>query len=85
MDSKRVQMETMESTMTDNQFMIHIMNNLPSEYDVSASLLGRWIGKKDGGLTIEEMRSGLSLEYDRLQDRKNVGRSGTKSTLYGGE
>jgi hypothetical protein len=56
--------------------MIHIMTNLPSEYDVSVSLLGRWIRKKDDGLTTEEMRSELTLEYDRLHDHKDSGLSG---------
>jgi hypothetical protein len=68
-------MEQLESKMTDDQFSMNVVNVLPPEYSVLVTHLGRRIGHKENPLTIEELRSELNEEYDRIKDRKNSGRS----------
>jgi gag-polypeptide of LTR copia-type len=60
-------MEELGSKITDKQLKIHILNNLPIEYDVSVNLLTRRITT----ITLEELRADLRYEYDRLKSRKN--------------
>jgi gag-polypeptide of LTR copia-type len=62
-------MEELGSNITDDQFKMHIINNLPSEYDVAVNLLTRKITT----VTIEELRADLRYEYDRIKTRKMLG------------
>jgi hypothetical protein len=41
--------------------MIHVLNNLPIEYDVQLALMEKGIGDKP--LTFEEIRADLSLNF----------------------
>jgi hypothetical protein len=41
--------------------MIHILNNLTSDYDVQLVLMERRVGDTDKPLTIEEIKSELGL------------------------
>jgi hypothetical protein len=56
--------------------MIHVLNNLPTDYDLQLALLKKKIGDKDDPLTVEEIRADLSLRYEILnmkstQNEKN--------------
>jgi hypothetical protein len=46
--------------------MIHVLNNLPSDYDLQVALLERRIGDEKDPLTVSEIRSELSLRFERL-------------------
>jgi hypothetical protein len=63
----------MGSSISENQFMIHVLNNIPTEYDLQLSLLEKRIGDKDKPLTVEEIRADLSLCFERLnmKSKKN--------------
>jgi hypothetical protein len=54
----------MGSRISENQFMIHVLNNLPTEYDLQIALVTMRIGDKIEPLTIEEIRSELSLRFE---------------------
>jgi hypothetical protein len=43
-----------------------VLNNLPTEYDLQLALVTMRIGDKNEPLTIEEIRSELSLHFERL-------------------
>jgi hypothetical protein len=58
-----MQMEEMESTMTDDQFMIHVLNNLTSEYKMDVSKLEDRICTKNDPLDIEDTRDALCLTF----------------------
>jgi gag-polypeptide of LTR copia-type len=60
-------MEELGTKITDKQLKIHILNNLPMEYDVSVNLLMRRFTM----ITLEESRADLRCEYDQLKSRKN--------------
>jgi predicted deacylase len=67
----RVLMAQMNSTMTDAQFMVHVMNNLMPDYDLVVDIHSRRIGAVTNPLTIEELREELDLRYEVLADRKS--------------
>jgi hypothetical protein len=89
----QIQMSTLGSEMTDGQFIMKIMNNLPSDYDNIIDILGNRLSfelddeKNNDRLTIEELREELSLKYERMQERKKMTNSGGGSedtALYAG-
>jgi hypothetical protein len=61
-----VNLENMGSCITENQFMIHILNNLTSDYDLHLALIERSIGDADKLLTVEKVRGELNLRFERL-------------------
>lgn len=67
----RVRMEEMSSSMTDEQFMVYVVNNLTKDYEVSVDLMGRRIGASKNPLTVEELREELNLRYERIGSNKN--------------
>jgi hypothetical protein len=58
--------ESMGSWITENQFMIHILNNLTSDYDLQLALMERRVDDADKPLTVEEVRGELNLRFERL-------------------
>jgi hypothetical protein len=56
----------MGSFMTDDQFMVQILNSLIDEYKLLMLLLEKRIRRKENPLTIDELKEELSLRYERL-------------------
>jgi hypothetical protein len=50
----RMKLEDMWSAMTDDQFMIHVLNNLTSDYELHMVLLERRIENKENPLEVDE-------------------------------
>jgi hypothetical protein len=66
LEDLRVKLENMDSCITENQFMIHILNNLTSDYDLQLALMERRVGDADKPLTVGEVRGELNLRFERL-------------------
>jgi hypothetical protein len=66
LEELRVRLEAMGSSISENQFMIHILNNLTSDYELQLALIERIVGDDEKPLTIEEIRGELSLRYERM-------------------
>jgi gag-polypeptide of LTR copia-type len=66
LEDLRMKLEDMGSSMSDNQFMIHILNNLTSDYELQLALMERRIGDKEKPLTVDEIRDELNLCFERL-------------------
>jgi hypothetical protein len=78
----------MGSSILENQFMIHILNNLTADYDLQFALLKRRIGDKENPLTVEEIRAELSLRFDRLSSKLSYNDNGEEvkeMALFGGQ
>jgi hypothetical protein len=56
----------MGSSVSENHFMTHVLNNLPMDYKLQLALLEKRIGDKDKTLTIEDIRAELSLRFEKL-------------------
>ena len=66
-----VRLEEMGLEISEKQFMIHVLNNLPSDYDLQVALLERRIGDEKDPLTVSDIRSELSLRFERLNNHSN--------------
>jgi hypothetical protein len=56
----------MDSFVTDDQFMIQVLNTLTNDYKFQMILLEKRFGIKENPLTIDELKEELSLRYERL-------------------
>ncbi len=53
--------------MSDMEFMIHVLNNLPEEYDVVMdSLKNRLVSTGEDRLTLESLREKLNSRFERI-------------------
>jgi hypothetical protein len=62
----RVRLEAMGLSISENQFMIHILNNLTSDYELQLALMERRVGYDEKPLKIEEIRGELILRFERM-------------------
>jgi hypothetical protein len=69
-------LEAMGSSVSENQFMIHILNNLTSDYELQLALMERRVGDVEKPLTIEEIRGELSLRYERMNMKSSSNKEG---------
>jgi hypothetical protein len=61
-----IKLENLSSCITENQFMIHILNNFTSDYDLQLALMERRVGDADKPRIVEEFRGELNLRFERL-------------------
>jgi gag-polypeptide of LTR copia-type len=64
-----VSLETMDSSILENQFMIHILNNLTSDYKLQLAMMEKRVGDIENPVTVEEIKGELSLRFERLNAR----------------
>jgi transcription-repair coupling factor (superfamily II helicase) len=65
-----VRLEDMGSKFSDNQFMIHVLYNLTSDYDLQLALIKKRVGNAERPLNVEEIKDELSLRFERLNTKK---------------
>jgi hypothetical protein len=83
-----VKLENMRSCITENQFMIHILNNLTSDYDLQLTLMERRFGDADKPLTVEEFRGELNLRFERMNMKTSRNKEGEvleEQALFSGQ
>jgi Zinc knuckle len=82
-----VRSEEMGLEISENQFMIHVLNSLPTDYDLQVALLESRIGDEKDPLTVSEIRSELSLRFERLNNHSNNknGEASDEMALYSGQ
>jgi hypothetical protein len=59
----------MGSSMTDDQFMVQVLNSLTGDYEIQMLLLKKRIGNKVNLLTIEKRNEELNLRFERLSSK----------------
>jgi gag-polypeptide of LTR copia-type/Zinc knuckle len=87
LEEVRLKMEEMGPTISDTQFLLHVMNNLTHEYEMQVNRLERKIEDKVDPPSIEDLREKLSLQFERLNIRKrdeNVKDQDQDQALYAG-
>jgi hypothetical protein len=62
-----VRLDDMGSSIFEYQFMVHVLKNLTSDYELQLALMEKRIGEKEKPLTVEEIRAELSLHCERLR------------------
>jgi hypothetical protein len=58
-----IRIDGMVSMISENQFIIHVLDNTPTEYNLQFALLEKRIGDKDKPF-VEEMSTELSLSFE---------------------
>jgi hypothetical protein len=71
LETMRLRMAILKSTMTDEQFMTQILNNLTKDYATQGYFLEKRLNDKVNPLKIHEIRTELALQYERLGGKKS--------------
>ena len=50
-------------------FLIHILNNVPTEYDMEVKLLEERLGATTNPLSLQDIHDALNLKYMRIKKR----------------
>jgi hypothetical protein len=88
LEDLRVKLENMGSCITENQYMIQILNNLTSDYDLQLALMETKVGDADKTFTAEEVREELNLRFERLNtkiSRNEEGEGWEEQALFSGQ
>jgi hypothetical protein len=67
-----VKLETMGSAMTDDQFIVQVLNSLTSDFKLQMLLLKRQVGNKDNPLSIEDVKEELNARFERLSAGQTI-------------
>jgi gag-polypeptide of LTR copia-type len=81
LEDLRVKLEDMGSNMTDEQFLIQVLNGLTGDYKLQMTLMEKRIGNKMDPLSIDELKKDLNLRYERLSSKSES----TRNDDYGEE
>jgi len=68
LESIKVKLAEMNSTISDEDLLVHILNNLPKEYEIQQSKLEAQFGSTTSPLTIEDVRTELNLKFIRITE-----------------
>jgi hypothetical protein len=56
-----MRLEELGSRISDNQFILHILNNMTEDYDLQLAMMEKRVTDKSNPLTIDEIRDNLNL------------------------
>jgi hypothetical protein len=70
-DDYRMRLEELGSSLSDNQFILHILNNMTDDYDLQLAMMEKRVTDKSNPLTIDEIRGDLNLRFERLNEKQN--------------
>jgi hypothetical protein len=66
-----MRLEELGSIISDNQFILHILNNMTDDYDLQLTMMEKRVTHKSNPLTIDEIRDNLNLRFKRLNEKQN--------------
>jgi hypothetical protein len=71
LEDYRMRLEELGSSISDNQFILHILNNMTDDYDLQFAMMEKRVMDKSNPLTIDEIRDDLNLRFERLNQKQN--------------
>jgi hypothetical protein len=71
LEDYRMRLEELGSSISDNQFILHILNNMTDDYDLQLAMMEKRVTDKSNPLTIDEIRDDLNLGFERLNEKQN--------------
>jgi len=80
LEDLRTRLKDMNAAISDDDFYVHILNNLLPEYEVQVSKLEERFGSTTNPLTVQDLRNELNLKYARLK-RISAERTATDQAL----
>jgi hypothetical protein len=71
LEDYRMRLEELGSSISDNQFILHILNNMTDDYDLRLVMMEKRVTDKSNPLTINEIQDDLNLGIERLNKKQN--------------
>ena len=68
----RKRMKKMSNEISDEDVMIHILNNLPEEYDTVVEAMERKLDNSVDLFTLRNLKNELMLKYNRIKKNKGI-------------
>jgi hypothetical protein len=66
-----MRLEELGSSISDNQFILHILNNMTEDYDLQLAMMEKQVTDKSNPLTIDKILDYLNLRLERLNEKQN--------------
>ena len=71
LEDYRMKLEELGSSILDSQFILHVLNNMTSDYNLQLAMMEKRLNDKVNPLTIDEIRDDLNLRFERLNEKSN--------------
>jgi hypothetical protein len=65
LEDYRMRVEELGSSISDDQFNLHILNSMTDDYDLQLGMMEKRNTEKSNPLTINEIRDDLNLRFNR--------------------
>jgi hypothetical protein len=62
-----MRLEEMGSSISDNQVILHILNNMTDDYDLQFAMMEKRVTNKSNPLTINEIQDDLNLRFEKIE------------------
>jgi hypothetical protein len=88
LEDYRMKVEELESSISDNQFILHILNNMTDVYVLQLAMMEKRVTDKSNLLTIDEIWDDLSLRFERLNEKQkeeNENDNNQEKAFFGGQ
>jgi hypothetical protein len=76
------------SRISDDQFILHILNNMADDYKLQLAMMEKWLDDKMNLRTVNEIRDDLNLRFERLNIKSNEDNENGNNqdvALFGGQ
>jgi hypothetical protein len=73
LEDYQMRLEELRSRISDNQFILQILNNMMEDYDLQLAMMEKRVTDKSNPLTIDKIRDDLNLRFERLNEKQNEG------------
>ena len=67
LESIRERLDGMNQKMTDAQFIMHVLNNVPKEYDIEVSMMEKRLMDEKNPLTVTDLKQDVRMRFKKLQ------------------
>jgi hypothetical protein len=71
LEDYRLRLEELGSSISDNQFILHVLNNMTDDYDLQLAMMEKRVTDKSKPLTIDKIRDYLNLKFKILNEKQN--------------
>ena len=71
LEDYRMKLDELGSSISENQFILHILNNMTADYDLQLAMMEKRLNDKTNPLTVDEIRDDLNLRFERLNEKTN--------------
>jgi hypothetical protein len=65
-----MRLEDLGSSISDNQFILHLLNNMMDDYDLQLAMMEKRITEKSNPLTIDKIPDDLNLRFERFNEKQ---------------